>query len=464
MKRLFCLAAAFCIFWLLLPAGAYAQETGWRERRTERFAILYAEGDGATAEQYAGFVDTIYDEIAAVFGHQTAVPITLRLYPTLERYQQVNPLARSLAGVVAHADFRRHEVVVILSQTARQTPEEIQNNVRHELTHIVVAELADDRLSTGFQEGIAQYVEQPAPELEQRIQLLRRAYDQQLLLPWSELDDRDAVYRAPDVSYPESLSVVAFLVEQYSFSAFRTFLDVTARSSGYRSALERTYNTSPDELERQWRAWLPSYFDGGYKHNALTSYDLSRAETLLAQGRYADAQTELQTALEWLRTAEQRDTQQAAEALLVRSEQGLQAEALARDARAALDAADYARAADLVNQAHVAYVALSDTRQDAVLAAYAARAESGTTAATALANAHALARILRYPQARTAADQAASAYLALGDRVHAEQALALRAFLDQRQTWLGTALLLFGLGGVAASTLRRIVVREAEAW
>ncbi|MFN8477277.1 MAG: hypothetical protein U0074_05525 [Kouleothrix sp.] len=52
---------------------------------------------------------------------------------------------------------------------------------------------------------------------------------------------------APDVSYP-SLSVVAFLVEQYSFSAFRTFLDViTARSGGYRSALERT----PQHLARR---------------------------------------------------------------------------------------------------------------------------------------------------------------------------------------------------------------------
>ncbi|MFN8477276.1 MAG: hypothetical protein U0074_05520 [Kouleothrix sp.] len=50
---------------------------------------------------------------------------------------------------------------------------------------------------------------------------------------------------------------------------------------------------------------------------------MSRAETPAGTGRFADAQTELQTALEWLRTAEQRDTQRAAEALLVRSEQGL---------------------------------------------------------------------------------------------------------------------------------------------
>ena len=464
LKRSCCLAIALLVLLLFAPAGAHAQTSDWRERRTERFAILYVDGDAATAEQYAGFVDAVYDEISAVFGHQTAVPVTLRLYPTLERYQQINPLARSLTGVVAHANFQLHEVVVILSQTARQTPEEVQNNVRHELTHIVIAELSGNRLNVGFQEGIAQYVERPAPELEQRIRLLQRAYDQQILMPWSDLDDRETVYGAPEVGYPESMSMVAFLVEKYSFAKLREFLTIAARSSGYRSALERTYGVAPDELERQWRDWLPSYLAGGYKRNALSAYDLSGAEALIAQGRYADAQTELQTALEWLHATDQRDVEQEAEALLARSQQGLQADGLASDARAALDAADYARAADLVGQARAAYAALGDTRQDAVLAAYAARAEQGSVAAGALAQAQALAQALRYPQARAAADQAAAAYLALGDRARADEALALRAFLDQRQTWVGAALLLFGLIGVAGSTVRRFVVREAEAW
>jgi len=76
----------------------------------------------------------------------------------------------------------------------------------------------------------------------------------------------------------------------------------------------------------------------------------------------------------------------------------------------------------------------------------------------------ALARSLRYPQARAVADQAAADYLALGDRARADQALALRAFLDQRQTLLGAALLLFGLAGAVVSAVRRLTVREAEAW
>jgi len=464
LMRLSRLLAILTLVLLLVPGLAAAQESDWRERPTEHFDILYIDGDQATSERYAGFIDAIYDEVSAIFGHRTATPITLRLYPTLARYQDANPLARGLAGIVAHADFRRHELVVVLPQTAAQTPEEVKNNIRHELTHLVAAELSDDRLNVGFQEGLAQYIERPAPELETRIKLLQRAVDQDRLLAWSDLDDRDTVYQNPDVSYPESLSVAAFLVERSTFAKMREFLTISARSSGYRSALERTYAATPDALERAWRAWLPSYLAGGYKRNVLTAYDLTGAEALLRQGRYADAKTELQTAIEWLRTTEQSDVLQQAEELLTRGVAGLRAEALAGAARAALEAGDYDRAAETVLQAQHAYADLGDTRQSAVLAAYAQRVERGKAARVSLEQALELARSLRYPQARVIADQAAAAYLSLNDRTRAEQALALRAFLDQRQTLLGAALLLLGLAGAGASVVRRLTVRETEAW
>ncbi len=153
-----------------------------------------------------------------------------------------------------------------------------------------------------------------------------------------------------------------------------------------------------------------------------------------------------------------------ARALLERSTAGQGAEALANQARAALEAADYALAADLVGRARQAYADLEDTRQAAVLAAYAERAERGLRAAAALDEAYALAGRLRYPQARSGADRAAAEFVGLGDRARADQALALRAFLDQRQTLLGAVLLILGLGGLVGSTVRRLTVREAEAW
>jgi tetratricopeptide (TPR) repeat protein len=458
------LLLALTLMLALAPALARAQDPGWREQRTDRFAILYASGDEAVAQEYAGFVDTIYDEVSSIFGHKTSTPVTLRLFQSMERYYEVNPLARNMPGIVAHADFRRHELVVIVPQTRSQTADEVQNNIRHELTHIVLAELTEDRLNVGFHEGIAQYIEHPSGELERKIPLLQQALDDELLLTWAEMDDRDVVYKQPQVSYPQSLSMAAFLVERFSFGKLREFLTISARSSGYRSALDRAYGMSPDDLEQEWLAWLPSYLEGGYRRNALTAYDLSRAEDLLARGRYPEAQEELETAIDWLRETGQQEVLDEAEVLLERSVEGQRADGLAEEARSSLAAGDYENAAYWIEQARHAYERIGDRRQLAVLDAYAARIAQGRRADEVLAGARELANQLRYPQARELVDEAMAQYDELGYHGGAAQARELRAFLDQRQTVFGLVVLLLGVGGIAASVLGRLAARELEAW
>lgn len=459
------LACILLALFLLAPAlPAQAQTSDWRERRTDYFSILYIEGSEADVETYVGFVDALYDEITALFNHRTPAPITLRLYPTLERYYEVNPLARGLTGVVAHADFRRRELAVILEQTLRQTDVEVQNNIRHELTHLIASELSNNRLNVGFQEGIAQYMEKPAPELERKIQTLQLMLDRDVLLPWSALDSRDEIYGNPDIGYPQTLSVVAFLIERYSFPRFREFLGITASTSGYRSALERAFGASPSELERAWRAWLPGYVAGGYRVTAFSSVDLGYIEAMIRSGRYVDAQAELELARRWIETTGQLDKLAEIEQLAQRARFGQAAERLAQDARTALADGDYVLGADLTARAQMAYRELNDTRQDDVLAAYAAQAERGMRAAQILREAQVLAEGFRYPLARSTADQAAREYLALGDRARAEQALDIRGQIDQRQLLAGGVLMAIGFFGIAISLVRRVTAREVEVW
>ncbi len=457
------IGAMFLAMWFA-AAPAYAQTTDWQELRTQRFAILYTPDQQVTARQYAQFVDGLYDEVSAVFGHRTATPVTLRLYPTLNSYYDANPLARGLTGVVAHADYRRHEVVVILDQTTQQTPDEVQNNIRHEMTHIVASDLSESRLNVMFQEGLAQYIEHPSPELESKMSLLRSVVAGNGLLNWSDMNDRDTFYRLARVSYPESLSIVAFLVDRYSFTKVREMLTVTAKSSGYRSALDRTFGVSPDQLEKEWQSWSPSYLAGGYKHNALVSYNLSKAQSLLAEGRYADAQHELETAVEWLRTANQPQVLQQAEALLEQSLAAQHAEAVAGQARAALESADFARAQELTAQAQQAYTAVGDPRQDAVLQEYAARAARGLAAESTLETAQQLSTTWHVFQARALADQAAADFAAVGATKRVAEARAVRDMLDQRQSLVGIVLLALGAAGVVVSAVRSLTMREAEAW
>ncbi|MDW8215457.1 MAG: peptidase MA family metallohydrolase [Roseiflexaceae bacterium] len=451
----------------LIPAPVQAQATlpQWYELRTQKFAILYADGDLARAEEYATFVDEVYDEITSIFGHAASTPVTLRLYPTRRAYDAANPLAAQVQGIIAHADFRRNEVVVILDQTTGQSPEEIKNNVRHELTHIVLAELSANRLNVGFHEGIAQYVERPSPDLERKAAALRQALERDELLPWSALDDRDQIYGSPQIGYPQTLSIVAFLVERYSFVKLREFVTVSARSSGYRSALERTYGVPATDLERMWREWLPSYLDGGFRHNVLTKYDLTPIKALIADGRYAEAKRELELAIPWLRNTQQNDVLTQAQELLAQSETGLYAEDLARQAREALEANDYAAAASLARRALDAYVTLENQSRVETLTVYAAIADRGLRATALLERATALASDWRtFADARIFADQAASEFLSLGNQDNAARALALRAEIDRIQSLAGIVLLLIGLAGIVVGFTRRLVVREAEVW
>ncbi|ABU58064.1 MULTISPECIES: peptidase MA family metallohydrolase [Roseiflexus] len=471
MRMLARLQAAMIVFLALvaylMPAPVQAQTTlpQWYELRTQKFAILYADGDLARAEEYATFVDEVYDEITSIFSHAAPTPVTLRLYPTRRVYDAANPLAAPIQGIIAHADFRRNEVVVILDQTTAQSPEEIKNNVRHELTHIVLAELSSNRLNVGFHEGIAQYVERPTPDLERKATALRQALERDALLPWSALDDRDQIYGSPQIGYPQTLSIVAFLVERFSFVKLREFVTVSARSSGYRSALERTYGMPSTDLERMWREWLPSYLDGGFRHNALTEYDLTPIETLIADGRYAEAKRELELAIPWLRNTQQHDVLARAQDLLAQSEAGLYAEDLAQQTRAALEAHDYATAENLAKRALDAYMTLENQSRIETLTVYATIARRGLRATELLEQATALAGDWRtFADARIIADQAAAEFLSLGNQENAARALTLRAEIDRVQSLAGIALLIIGLAGIAVGFTRRLIVREAEVW
>lgn len=458
------LLVGWLVLAFVLPDAARAQSGTWLEYPTAYFTILYTPGDEETAAAYAGFVDPIYEEITAFFDQRTEPPINLQLYPTFESYYEVNPTARDMPGVVAHADFRRRSVAVVLPQTEQQTPQEIENNIRHELTHIIASELSSNRLNTGFQEGIAQYMELPTPELDRKLELLRRAYDEGRLMSWSDFEDRDKIYGEPQNGYPQSLSVATFLIDTYGFDRFRTFLLNTGESSGYRSALQTTYGRPPSELESLWRAWIPSFLDGSSQGNTAANYDLDYPRELVATGRYAEAQTELEQSIAWLQTTPQEDLLREAEALLARSQAGVEAEAQAAGAHTALLAADYARARQLVAEAQAAYAALGDTRQEQVLAVYAARIERGLRANQQLATAQQLVGDLRFPEARAAADAAASEFARLGDASGMDDALGLRHSLDGAQRLIGLTLLAVGLIGVVMSLWGRWSLREPEIW
>ncbi len=448
------------------PASAlFAQgnDPAWVERLTPHFTIVYAQGFEADAESYAGFVDQAYTWESGVFKAELDGPIFLRLFPTMESYFRANPVAASVPGVIAHANSAGREIAIALPRAQGLPADDQQNNVRHELAHLFASKLTDDKLPTGFQEGLAQYFEKPTAELDANVELLRQAREQNRLLNWTDLNEPGRAYSDPQVAYPEARSVVAFLVDRYGFARLMDFLKAFTTEPGYRSALESAYGVPADQLESQWQDYLPGYLDARWKLSALYEYDLSREQQLLDEGAYTPAATELQMAIDLLATTDQPEALAHAQAMLQRSQDGQAAHALADSARAALDAGQYDQAAALIDQARQAFDALGDTTRSAELDVYEQRIAAVQDARRRLAAAERQVNSLDMMAARNQGMRLAGELSALGDPAGAQRASAVVNLIDERIDAAGSALLVVATLLLLINAGHRLAVRRKTA-
>ncbi len=473
------------LLWLLpllilawLPTPAYAQEPpdseadfiDWRELKTENFIIVYAESvfgvddfDCACgideAEKYAAFIDQIYHDLTIVFDVELETPINLRLFPTEESYYEVNPLAEQLTGVIAHALNSRSEIAIAVPRTRNLTEEEIINNMRHELTHFFASYLSDGKLKAGFQEGIAQYLEKPTDRSNYDPAILKLAFEESRLLTWAELDQAQAVYSDPQVAYPQSLSIVSFLVDHYGFPTFVEFLKATASEPGYRSALEAAYIKSADELEAEWLTSLPEYFDRRWQINAVYAYDLSRVRELVAKAAYTDAEAELSSIVGLLETTHQSETLAEAEALLARAHQGQAAAALADEARQALEADNYPLAIEKGRAAIAAYETLDYRERIPEIQVYIQRAELGQGALAQLNQGEQLLTSFRFLEAEQKIREASVLLQSLDNQTASERGTTLLLQSAWQQSLIAYVLLAVGLALLVFNGLRRLFNR-----
>ncbi len=450
----------------------------WQELKTEHFIIVYAAGlhseqslplecdfcGVAEAERYATFIDGMVQELTAIFWNLKAsfeipidAPINLRLFPTEESYTIVNPLAKFIPGATAHASSERNEIAVAVSRTAELNEIQFINNIRHELTHLLVSHLSNNKLNIGFQEGIAQYLEKPAQDSGNAPALLQLAVEQNRLMSWDELNDSQAVYANSQIAYPESLSIVSFLIDSYSLPTFIEFIKATAQEPGYRSALETTYILSAEQLETEWRAYLPDYFAGRWQINAVYNYDLSRLTALVKQGAYSDAEIELAKVVDLLKTTHQLDTLAQANSLLTQAQQGKQATMLAHNVHAALQKGDYDLAMEQGHTAAEIYNALDQPERVQEVQTFIYRAEIGQHALQQLRHGENLLAMFRFFEAERIITDATLQLQALDNQAEAARGIALLHQSAEQQSYLAYFLLIAGILLLLANGAHRLI-------
>lgn len=134
---------------------------------------------------------------------------------------------------------------------------EVTRILAHEYTHAITYELTQNRLPAWFNEGLAEYEGwrhgQP-PWL-----LLQQAVKTNHLIPWASLSGSFTAASSTQqaaLAYEQAHSIVAYLVERYSFWKIKRLLQEVTNGQPLEGALTAVYRLKPARLEENWRAWL----------------------------------------------------------------------------------------------------------------------------------------------------------------------------------------------------------------
>jgi hypothetical protein len=438
------------------PGPAAAQPAAWHEQATEHFIIVYPPASEPQVAVVAGRAEEVYAALSALLGTGLEPPVTVRLFPTLDAFLRANPLATVTNGLFTRPHRSRREIGLLVPD-GPDGPDaaayELDDALRYELGHLLLAQLSDERLPVAFRDGLARYLEQPGERFAPGVAQLRAAWSRDGVYGWSELTGPGADYLDPPVTQPQGLSMAHFLVDRFGLAATLDFVRASAAAPDWREAMALAFGRPAEQLEAEWQSWLPGYLDGGWRAHALRSADLRPAEALLARGDYAGAAAQLHGTIALLGADEPAVVARARE-LLVRAQLGQAAERRLDGALAALAAGDYGRARGEADEARAVLGQLGNTAAEGMAAEAARRAELGLVAT------HALERSARLPpwravQARVQAERAALGFAQLGNDAAALQAQAAAAGIDRRLAPAGWALLLLGLSLLAWNARRR---------
>lgn len=428
-----------------------ARAAEWKERTT-RYTVIYHQPEMAnTAEQLAGIVDPIVEQIGAIYDVMPRRPFAIRLHTTIETYSQTSDLARTSYGQVAQAVSQGPELALAEPRLRNLTPEQQRNLFRRGISQLVLDDLSRGRLPIGLLQGAAQYAEINPAEIEVGARQLDKARLDRQLLTWRDLNTPAKFIAQPEVAGAQSYAVAAFLFDRYGLAAWQRLLTALRNGSDVEAAMTQAYGKTATALEEEWHAYLAEYFASTHKINHFTRYDVSVARAHLQGGRYVEAGEELVMVAKFVAGAGRTAKETELKEVKVQIELGLEGGNLIAQGQSKMASFDYAGARETFLEARQRFDTLGDTGRIEETDRLIQLAESGVTALVNLGNAQRLRAELRYTEALGEAQAAARTFGDLGDEEHYRQSFAILQELSAAQLWVAYLLASAGLIFVAWS-------------
>lgn len=440
--RLLPAALGLLLLLMLLPPAVAAAE--WKERPA-RYAVLLHQPESAnTAEQLAGMIDPIVEQMAALHDYTLARPFTVRIYSSADAYAQSSDLARTSFGETAQVGGQPRELAISEPRLRNLTPEQIRNVFRRGLSQLILDDLTRGQMPIGLLQGAAQYSEAPSPEVEVGARALDKARRDRLMLSWADLNTPQRFVGQSEVAAAQGYAAVAFLLDRYGLAPWQRYITALRNTTDPAAALTTAYGKPAATLENEWLAYLPEYFGSSFQINYFARYDLGVARGHLQAGRYFEARDELEAMAKFVVGASRAAKEAEIKDLARQVTLGLEGDQFLQQGRSILATFDYAGARDTFTQARQRYETVGAGPKVEEANQALATAESGVTALVRLDDAMRLLAELKYGDAQTAALEASQTFATLGDEARYRQSYLILQELTTTQTRLA-----YLLGGLA---------------
>jgi len=215
--------------------------------------LFWYQGDDAFARELMDVCEEGLLRLADKIGTYPEKPITIYIYASSDDLRGAMIFPQEWTGGVAYTEFST--IAIGISPARREWG---RRALVHELTHLVVHQATFGpygRLPTWLDEGLAMYNE---GELEPhfRSRLNRAVAEDALISVLSLCSPFSAVTDLAYLSYAQSYSLVAYLLDSYGRDLMLDLLDVLKEGAGYDEALIEVYGFDIAGLDASWRATL----------------------------------------------------------------------------------------------------------------------------------------------------------------------------------------------------------------
>ncbi|HLC23417.1 MAG TPA: peptidase MA family metallohydrolase [Dehalococcoidia bacterium] len=223
----------------------------WQSITTGVVNLLWYQGDRTFADALMAAAQQALLRLGNDSGAVPQRQVRIYIYGSAQDMQGALQFPQEWTGGVTFSEFD-----IILIGVSPDILDWGKRAVAHELTHWITGQLTFNNYGAGLpvwlEEGLATYGEGPMTPDNQAL-LATAIRDNRLISVRSLSSPFSADSEQALLSYAESDSIVAFLIQIYDSDKMTKLLDVFHQGSDYDDALKQVYGFDQDSLDRRWR-------------------------------------------------------------------------------------------------------------------------------------------------------------------------------------------------------------------